>query len=714
MRYFLITLLLLAGFPAISQTGNKDFTLEDIFQKYIFRVASVPGFNGMKDGRQYTRMDKDDLKSYDLATGKETGLVFPNPKGLRIEDYALSNNERKLLIYTEGENIYRRSVLYRVFVYDRDKNELTLLDSAKVLHATFSPDGSKVAYVKDNNLYYRELNSGKTVAVTTDGVHNQIINGNCDWVYEEEFSFTRAYDWSPNGDYLAYYRFDERAVPQYTMAIYDSLYPTQYTYKYPKAGEPNSLIQIKFFSLKNGQTTVADVGPETDQYIPRIRWTPGNQLLIFRMNRLQNKLGYLLANAASGASGVIYTETNPYYIEIDDNLTFLEAEKAFVFTSEKDGWNHVYYYNWDSKKEKLLTPGNYDVETVTGVDAKKGIVYYTAARVTPTQREFYSVQISNGKTRQLTAQNGMHAITPIAGLNYFLDQYSTHTYPPVYQLIDASGKVVRVLEDNQKLRNQMKEYRWGKTEFTQLKGSGNDVFNSWIIYPPDFDKNKKYPVLMYQYSGPASQQVLDQFPVGYYWWHQLLASKGYIIVCTDPTGTGMRGEAFRKKTYRQLGKYESEAMIDVARNLGELSYVDKNRIGIWGWSYGGFMSATCILKGNDVFKAAVSVAPVTNWRYYDNIYTERYMRTPQENPSGYDDNSPVFMANRLKGKFLLIHGTADDNVHFQNSVMLVDRLVAANKEFEAEYYPNRNHGIGGGNARYHLFRRVTKFIEENL
>lgn len=714
MRYFIFSLLLLAAAPSFSQTGTKDFTLEDIFQRYIFRVASVPGFNGMADGRQYTRFEGNELKSYDLATGKETGLVFSNETGLKIDDYAFSKDERKLLIYTEGENIYRHSVLYRVYIYDRGKKELTPLDTAKVLHATFNPAADKVAFVKDNNLYYRDLNKGATVAVTTDGKRNEIINGNCDWVYEEEFSFTRAYEWSPNGNYLAYYRFDERQVPEFTMTIYDSLYPTPYKYKYPKAGDPNSIVQIKIFELNNGKTTMADVGAETDQYIPRIRWTPGNQLFVFRMNRLQNKLEYLLTSAATGKSNVIYTETNPSYIEIDDNLTFLENESAFVFTSEKDGWNHVYYYNWDTRKEQLLTPGDFDVATITGVDVKKGRVYYTAAKTTPTQRELYSVGIKGGKTQKLTQEDGMHRITPIAGLNYFLDQYSTHTEPPVFQLIDAKGKVVRVLEDNKKLRNQMKDYRWGKTEFTQLKGSGNDVFNAWIIYPPDFDKNKKYPVLMYQYSGPNSQQVLDQFPVGYYWWHQLLARKGYLIVCTDPTGTGMRGEAFRKKTYLQLGKYESEALIDVARNLGELSFVDKNRIGIWGWSYGGFMSATCLFKGHEVFKAAVAVAPVTNWRYYDNIYTERYMRTPQENPGGYDDNSPMYMANQLTGKFLLIHGTADDNVHFQNSVMLVDKLVAANKEFEAEYYPNRNHGIGGGNARYHLFRRVTKFIEESL
>lgn len=714
MRRILSCLLLLAAFSSFAQSGAKDFTLEDIFQRYIFRVASVPGFNGMKDGKQYTRFQNNELKSYQLSTGKETGLVFSNDTGLKIDDYAFSKDERKLLIYTEAENIYRRSVLYRVYIYDRDKKELTQLDSNKVLHATFNPAGDKVAFVKDNNLFYLDLNRNTTVAVTTDGQRNEIINGNCDWVYEEEFSFTKAFEWSEKGDYLAYYRFDERLVPEFTMTIYDSLYPTPYKYKYPKAGDPNSIIQIKLFELKNGKTTVADIGAETDQYIPRIRWTPGNELVIFRMNRLQNQLELLLTNPATGKSQVIYTETNEKYIEIDDNLTFLENEPSFVFTSEKDGWNHVYHYNWNTQKETLLSPGDFDVETITGVDVKKGMVYYTAAKVSPTQRELYSVAIKGGKTQKLTDKAGMHRITPIAGLNYFLDQYSTHTDPPVFQLIDAKGKVVRVLEDNNKLREKMQDYRWGRTEFTQLKGKDKELFYSWIIYPPDFDESKKYPVLLYQYSGPASQQVLDQFPVGYYWWHQLLARKGYIVVCTDPTGTGMRGEAFRKKTYLELGKYESEALIDVARNLGELSFVDKNRIGIWGWSYGGFMSSTCLFKGHDVFKAAIAVAPVTNWRYYDNIYTERYMRTPQENPGGYDDNSPMFMANQLTGKFLLIHGTADDNVHFQNSVMLVEELVKANKEFEAEYYPNRNHGIGGGNARYHLFRRVTKFIEENL
>jgi len=363
---------------------------------------------------------------------------------------------------------------------------------------------------------------------------------------------------------------------------------------------------------------------------------------------------------------------------------------------------------------KELTPGDYDIESITGVDTAKKLVYYTAAERSPLQRNLYAVAWDGSGKTCLTPEKGTHNITPCTGNRYFLDRYSRLRVPPVYYLRDAEGKIVRTLEDNHKLKETMKDYKLGEIHFMKIQGAYYDELNAWMITPPNFSKSKKYPVLMYQYSGPGSQQVADKFPVGDYFWHQMLAQKGYIIVCVDGTGTGFRGEEFRKKTYLTLGRLESDDQVAVAKNLAELPYVDKNRIGIWGWSYGGFMSSTCIFKGNDVFKAAISVAPVTNWRYYDNVYTERYMRKPQENAQGYDENAPEYMADRLKGKLLLIHGTGDDNVHFQNSAMLVNALIKANKDYDSEYYPNRAHGISGGNTRLHLFRRMTDFILENL
>lgn len=686
-------------------------------------MKGVPGFNAMKDGKRYTQIENDGkakvIAVYALGSGERIQTIFKSTVDkfggteLNVESYTFNDAETMMLLFTEGEHIYRHSELQRVYVYDIKSGAIRLLDYEKVLHATFSPDGTKVAYVKNNNLYYKDLEKDMVVPVTKDGEKNRIINGNCDWVYEEEFSFTRAFDWAKDSKHLAYYRFDETLVPEYTMAKYTGLYPEQYTYKYPKAGERNSIVSIHIYDIAKGNTITANVGSETDQYIPRIKWTENpNKLCIYRMNRRQNKLDLLLSDANTGKSSYIYREQNAKYIEIDDDAKFLDDGHSMILGSERNGYKHLYHWDWASQRLTDITRGGYDVEGLTGVDTKKHLVYYTAAP-TALQRKLYVTNYNGSETRCLTPEKGTHNITPCAGLHYFLDRYSTITSVPVYYLRNASGKVIRTLEENRELENKLAEYALGKTRLLKIKGA-HSMLNAWMITPPGFDEGRQYPVLMFQYSGPGSQQVADKFPLGNYFWHQMLAQKGYIIVCADGTGTGFRGEAFRKKTYLQLGKYESEDQIAVAKNLAQLPYVDKDRIGIWGWSYGGFMSATCLMKGNDIFKAAISVAPVTNWRYYDNIYTERYMRKPQENPKGYDENAPEKMVDKMKGKLLMIHGTGDDNVHFQNSAMLTTALVQANKQFEAEYYPDKAHGISGGNTTFHLYTRMTNFILDNL
>lgn len=722
MRNILL-LIALIGFQT-SFAQNKQITVEDVWKKNTFRIKSVPGFNAMADGKRYTKTDKEGkiqrINVYDLESGKklrtlfDNGIQFPEDGStLEVDEYVFSKDENKMLIKTESQNIYRRSVLNKVYVLDIESGKVSQLDAEKVLHATLSPDGSKVAYVKDNDLYYKDLNSGKVTAVTTDGEKNSIINGNCDWVYEEEFEFTRAFDWSPDGKYLAYYRFDESGVPQYIMPLYKGLYPDNYTYKYPKVGEPNSVVEIKIYNVGSGKTVNANLGKETDQYIPRIKWTKSSdRLCVYRMNRLQNKLELLLVNAGYGNADVIYTETDKYYVEVGDDLTFLPDGRSFVFTSEQSGYNHIYRYDWTSNKLTALTQGKYDVAGVTGWDEDKGVIYYTAAERSPMERKFYSVNL-NGNKKLLTPEDGTHAVTAINGYRYFLDKHSRLDQPPVFYLRDSRGKILRTLEDNKELKDLMGEYALGKIAFTQIP-VGKTGLNAWMITPPNFSSNKKYPVLMFQYSGPGSQQVADKFPIQDFFWHQMLAQKGYIIVCVDGTGTGMRGREFKKKTYLQLGKLESDDQIAAAKYLGTLPYVDKSRIGIWGWSYGGFTSSTCMFKGEDVFKMGIAVAPVSNWRYYDNIYTERYMRTPKENAAGYDNNAPEKMVENLKGKFLVVHGTGDDNVHFQNSMMLVDALIKADKEFDSEFYPNKAHGISGGNTRYHLYKRMTDFVLNNL
>lgn len=715
-------------FPVIILAqGGKQITLEDIWKNNTFKIKDVSGFRVMKDGIHYTQLDHDDSGSvsigvYNLETGKKERTIFhsgmiPYAKKMKLnfESYVFSEDEKKMLIYCNSESIYRHSATNLVVYFEVGMEGIPpLVDYSKLLHATLSPDGKRVAFVKDNNLFVKDIAASAFFNVTTDGEVNKVINGNCDWVYEEEFSFTKAFEWSPDSKYIAYYRFDERNVPTYTIPRYTGLYPEQYTYKYPKAGENNSIVQINFYNVETKQTEWANIPTDANTYIPRIKWTndPG-KLCIYKLNRHQNKLELLLTNAADGTVNTIFTDSNKYYININDEISFLPDGHSMILSSERNGYSHLYNYDWEKNNMTDLTPGSFDVDGLKGVDKVRKLVYYTSTESSSTERRLYVADWQGKNKKCLTTEPGMHSITPCEGFNFFLDRYSRADHVPVYYLRNAKGDIVKTLEDNKNLENTMKDFALGKVQLMQLKGA-NDMLNAWMITPPDFDKTKKYPVLMYQYSGPGSQEVADRFPLGNFFWHQMLAEKGYIVVCADGTGTGARGEEFRKKTYLQLGKYESDDQIAVARSLGELPYVDKDRIGIWGWSYGGFMSSTCLLKGNDVFKAAIAVAPVTNWRYYDNIYTERYMRTPQENPGGYDDNAPEKMADRLKGKFLLIHGTADDNVHFQNSVMLTAALINAGKQFESEYYPDKAHGISGGNTRFQLYSRMTDFILKNL
>lgn len=719
-----LIIALLSAQMANAQTGKKQVTLEDVWKNNTFKVKGVPGFNAMKDGKFYTQIDKDGahqyIRVYNLETGKQEKTLFDNgvqkvgDKQLTVDEYVFSKDEQSMLLFTESENIYRRSILYKVYLYNIASGTVKLLDNDKVLHAIFSPDGQKVAFVKNNNLYYKDLQKDVVVPIATDGEKNKIRNGNCDWVYEEEFGFTRAFEWSADSRCIAYYRFDESLVPEYTIAKYTGLYPEEYTYKYPKAGERNSVVQVKIYDVANGKTVMADIGKEADQYIPRIKWTnDAATLCVYRLNRHQNELEFLKVNAADGTSSVIYSETNKSYISIDDEITFLPDKHSLILRSERTGYSHLFNWDWEKKKLTDITEGNYDVDALVGIDIDRKLVYYTAAEMSPMHRNLFVSDWAGKKRKNLTPEVGMHVITPCTGYNFFLDKYSQLNKVPAYYLRNAKGNIIRTLEDNKELEAKMKEYDLGQIKLVKVRGVDEDL-NAWMMLPPGFDSTKKYPLLMFQYSGPGSQQVADKFPVSDFFWHQMLAEKGYIIVCADGTGTGFRGEAFRKKTYLQLGKYESDDQIAAARSLGKLPYVDNSRIGIWGWSYGGFMSSTCILKGNDVFKMAIAVAPVTNWRYYDNVYTERFMRTPAENAKGYDENAPEKMAAGLKGKFLLIHGTADDNVHFQNSIMLSTALIKANKEYDSEYYPDKAHGISGGNTRLHLYTRMTDFILKNL
>ncbi|RSK31175.1 S9 family peptidase [Hymenobacter metallilatus] len=718
--------LLPATAPVAVAQQKQNITLEDIWQKGTFAAKSVPGFNWMKDGRFYSSLSKGDLVQNDVTTGQSVqtlvaaqDLKLPGQtQPLQVDGYSFNADETKILFSTDTEPIYRRSSKSFFFVYDRASKQLTPLSAGgKQLYATFSPDGKRVAFVRDNNLYVTDLATMQETAVTTDGALNRIINGGTDWVYEEEFSFAQGFQWSPDSRYVAYYTFDESQVPEYNMQEWGPLYPKDYRYKYPKAGEKNSIVSISAYDVAAGKTAKMDVGSETDQYIPRILWTQTPDLLsIQRLNRLQNKLEILHANAKTGQSSVVLTDTDKAYVDITDDVRYLAGGKEFLFTSEKDGYRHLYLYDMKGKQVRQITKGNWEITEINGFDEKKGLVYFTSTEGSPLQRHLYRIDLKGkGKTRLSEAGRGTDAVNLSPDTRYYLNYHSEAGVPAVVSLRSGQdGKLVKVLEDNAKLREKLNQYNLATPEFFTFKTSEGVELNGQMLKPTNFDATKKYPVLMHVYGGPGSQTNADSWGGTNYLWHQMLAENGYIVVIVDGRGTGARGAAFKKVTYANLGKLETIDQGEGAKYLGTLPYVDKTRIGIWGWSFGGYMTTLALTKNADLFKMGVAVAPVTNWRYYDTVYTERFLKTPQDNPQGYDDNSPVQHADKLRGKLLLVHGTGDDNVHFQNSVAFVDAMVKNNKDFQTLYYPNRNHGIYGGNTRLHLYRQMTEFVLKNL
>ncbi len=721
-KYF-AALLFLAVVSTISCQAQGEISLEDLFVQYKYAPARLHSFRWMKDGRHYTMLQDNRIMKYDIVReGEGETLLDGNALDTavfegRIAAYRFSDDESKLLLTTGVEHIYRRSTRANYYVYNRKEGILTpVTGGEKIRYCTLSPDASKVAYVYDNNLYYLDLKTGSRVQITHDGKHNAIINGASDWVYEEEFGITRTFEWSPDGKYIAYIRFDESKVPEFTMMEYhDQVYPKYVTFKYPKVGEPNSVVSVHLFGLEGGRHRTLVAKDSTYEYIPRIKWTPDSkQLCVFEMNRHQNLLNLFLYST-SGVRKHLLTETSPYYVDIHDHLRFLRDGSGFIWTSDRDGYNHIYLMNMRGKVLQQSTKGVHPVERLYGMDEKREEIYYQVAAVHGLDRYVAKVNIRTGKSAMIQQQNGDNQGSFTSTFDYYIYTYSNMNTPPVYKLMTRTGEIVRELEDNSRLNRMVQHLPHSPVRLTQVPGADGTPLNAALVYPVDFDSTKKYPLLMYVYGGPGIQMVKNRYSsFGNYWWYQMLANEGYMIAVVDNRGTGGRGSHFTKMTYMQLGKYEVEDQIAAAKFFGMKSYIDAERIGIWGWSYGGYMSSLAILKGNDVFKMAMAVAPVTNWKWYDSIYTERYMRTEKENPEGYHDNSPVYFADRLRGKFLIVHGLADDNVHFQNTAEMTKQLIAANKPYETLFYPNRNHGIYGDNARIHLFSKLTDFIHKNL
>jgi dipeptidyl-peptidase-4 len=724
---YLCLILLLTPLAVLSQ-NKVNIDLQTMWNNYILYPKGVEGINMLPDGKTFAQFDYN-LKTSSsnillkmLSNNKTVDTFFssswiPNlSKGFYVEDYSISPTGNFILIQTNSNNIYRHSKESEYYLFDRSKKSITSVNNKKrVFYATLSPDEKHIAYIYRNNLYLQEVSDGSTKSVTQDGAINNIINGKSDWVYEEEFALVRSFEWSPDSKHLAYYRFDESKVKEYQLPFYDSIYPDQYHYKYPVAGEANSIIQIWLYEVNTGKKVQADIGPEVDQYIPRIKWTsdPG-VLSIERLNRLQNKLDLLKVNAQNGNSTIILTETSDSYIEITDNLFFLK-DNSFILTSDKGGFNQIYKYGSDGKNETLITTNKEDVETVFGVSEKSGTVYYSAFSPTPLDKTVYGINLKSGKkTPLVNNQKGKN--TPIFNpdFSYFILSSSTIKQPPLIALYNIKGKKIRTLEDNEALKNLIDQAGLPKKEFFKLSLNDTLRLDAWIIRPPNFDSTKKYPVLLTVYGGPGYQTVKNEWGSMNDIWFAWLATKGYIVISVNNRGGGGQGAAFRKLTYKKTGIEESNDFIETGKWLGRQPYVDAGRIGIWGWSFGGYMSLMCITRGSDVFKTAISVAPVTDWHFYDNIYTERYMQRPSDNPEGYRNTSVFNYANQLKGNLLLIAGTFDDNVHPANSLEFMTEMIRLNKKYDTEFYPNKNHGIYGGNTRLHLFTRMTDYLLEHL
>lgn len=687
------------------------------------RQENPGNFSFLSDGRHFTKLNNQSLGVYDIETGKKVRSVFTRRDidssgydGPNFDGYEFGPKENIVLLSVDKERIYRYSRKAFYYVYHIETSSLQALDSSgKQLYPTLNADGTKVAYVKDNNLYCKDITTGEITPITKNGKWNEIICGAADWVYEEELKLTRAFEWSPDGKYLAYLEFDESEVEQFSMKYYtDGPYPQKYEFKYPKVGEKNATVSAYVVNMGNLQKEkIENPRGWSDYYVPRIYWMPGsNELLLYYLNRLQNHLLLTAYQAGTWDSRTLLEEKNPFYISIHDNLQFLPNRNQFIWSTERRGWNQLELFNYDGSFVRSLTAPSFDVTDCYGYDSEYDKLYYQAAVPDPMQRQVFSVDLSGSVRDTILKESGWNSATFSSDFSYYIARNAGINTPPKYTLRKADGNAsMRTLVENDRLRELQDNYDCQSLNFITIPVADTVLLNAYILYPPDFDSSQVYPLLMHVYGGPNSQQVVDNWKGSYYWWFQMLAQKGYIVASVDNRGTGARGEAFRKMTYKELGNIESKDQIESAEYFADKNYVDADNVSIFGWSYGGYLSSLALLKGNNVFSSAIAVAPVTNWKWYDSIYTERYMQTYDLNEKGYDRNAPIFYVDQLKGRYLLVHGLADDNVHFQHSAEMANALIRANKQFDTYFYPNRNHGIYGSNARRHLFNKITNFLQ---
>lgn len=721
-------LVVAAVSPAPAQQA-QPLTLERIFASSEFRVGGLAPRQWLRDGERYSTVTFDsqtnttDLWIESARTGEKTRIIDGStliPEGrdqpIPIEGYRWSDDESKLLIYTNAQQVWRQATKGIYYVYDLSTRRLTPVSTVEGWQqfAKFSPDGTKVGFVRDNNLFVTDLATGRETQLTHDGSET-IINGTFDWVYEEELGLRDGWRWSPDGKRIAFWRLDQSPVKTFYMIDELGLYAQTIPLRYPKAGEANSIARIGVIELADGKVTWIDTGEDTDVYLARMEWAASpTELVVQRLNRHQNRIDVLMADARTGKTRLLFAETSDTWVDVDNDMTWIKGGKQFLWTSDRDGYNHLYLYNRDGSLVRQITKGPWDVIGYYGIDEKNDWIYFSASEKSPLERHLYRVRLNGKGFQRITSEPGTHAVNMNSGLRYYIDTYSRAGTPPTMRLHQIDGKPIRTLVDNSEVTKKVAEAGLRAPEFFTFKTSDGVELNGWMIKPADFEPSRKYPVLMYVYGGPGSQTVVDSWGGNRYLWHQLLAQNGFIVVSIDNRGTGARGSAFKKVTYLNLGKWETHDQIEGARYLASLPYVDASRIGIWGWSYGGYMTALTMMKGGDLFRAGIAVAPVTDWKLYDTIYTERFMRTPQENPEGYSQGAPVEQVEGLTGRLFVIHGTADDNVHFQNAVQLASALQKAGKQFDFMLYPNKNHSISGGNTSLHLYTLMTEWLEKNL
>ena len=708
MKKILFSISILASVAFFSQ----EITLDKIYSGY-YRGKGISGISSLKNGENYIVIEQGGIAKYSYKTTQKEGNIVDG----NFQSYIFNDDESKILLLKESEPIYRHSFLGKFDVKDLKSGKVLNLNNGNfVQEPTFSPDGSKVAFIAANNLFYQDLKSGKITQITTDGKKNSVLNGLADWVYEEEFGHAKLYEWTKNSDAIVFVKSNESEVPEMSIPIYGKqLYPSEMRFKYPKAGENNSVVSAQLYRLDSAKTIALNLSNFKNYYIPDVYKTAkADEIILITSERLQNASDVLKVNTKTGAITKLFTESDKRWIDTDNvTLEFL-TDNSFIWGAERDGNRHLYWYDQNGKLKKQITKGDWEVTNYYGYNPKSQEVFIQTTQQGSINKVVSKVNINTGKTSLISNSTGTNSANFSQNYNYFIETSSSAAKPYTYVLKDGNGKTLKELQNNEEQLKKLQQDNMVIKEFMTIPNEAGDQMNAWVMKPKDFDPNKKYPLFMFQYSGPGSQQVSNSWDQGNGLWFNHLVQKGYIVACVDGRGTGYKGTEYKKTTYLNLGKFEIDDQIAAAKWFGKQSYINKDRIGIFGWSYGGYMASLALTKGADVFKAGIAVAPVTNWRYYDSIYTERFMRTPQENPGGYDDNSPTSYANLLKGKYLLIHGTADDNVHFQNSMEFSEALIHNNKQFEFMAYPDKNHGIYGGQTRPQLYQKMTNFLLQNL